>query len=136
MHFLFPMMLFGALGIGVPIVIHLFNRFRFKEVAWGAMDLLRKAVIIRKRKIRIEDLIDRHGLDELCKSFHALFGIPVRVYSHDGALLADATGEQELCAYVNTTLEGRKACSSIVGTVRARDPGDAGGRKRDDAEKW
>ncbi|MGH7296399.1 MAG: hypothetical protein ACRELB_15785, partial [Polyangiaceae bacterium] len=55
--------------------------------------------ILLDSRVRIEDLIDRHGLDELCRSFHALFGIPVRVYSHEGALLADAAGEQELCAY-------------------------------------
>jgi signal transduction histidine kinase len=77
-------------------------------------------------RIRIEDLIDRDGLDELCRSFHALFGIPVRIYSSDGALLADAAGEQELCAYVNTTPDGRKACASVVGAVRAHEPGEAG----------
>jgi two-component system sensor histidine kinase BarA len=77
-------------------------------------------------RIRIEDLIDREGLDELCRSFHALFGIPVRIYSSDGALLADAAGEQELCAYVNTTPGGRKACSAVVGAVRAQEPGEGG----------
>jgi signal transduction histidine kinase len=77
-------------------------------------------------RIRLEDLVDREGLDELCKSFVALFGIPVRIYSSDGALLADAAGEQEVCAYVNTTPEGRKACAAIVGGVKARDPGEVG----------
>jgi two-component system, NarL family, sensor histidine kinase BarA len=77
-------------------------------------------------RIRLEDMVDREGLDELCKSFVALFGIPVRIYSSDGALLADAAGEQELCAYVNGTSGGRKACSSTVAAVKGRDPGDAG----------
>jgi two-component system, NarL family, sensor histidine kinase BarA len=76
-------------------------------------------------RIRLEDLVDREGLDELCKSFLALFGIPVRIYSREGALLADATGEQPLCAYVNTTPQGRGACASTVGAVKVRDPGDA-----------
>ena len=57
MHFLFPGMLIGGLAISAPILIHLFNRFRYKQVEWGAMELLRKAVIVRKRKIRIEDLL-------------------------------------------------------------------------------
>ena len=57
-------------------------------------------------RLRLEDLVDRDGLDELCKSFFALFGIPVRIYSSEGALLADAAGEQELCAYVNTHARG------------------------------
>jgi signal transduction histidine kinase len=77
-------------------------------------------------RIRLEDLVDREGLDELCKSFLALFGIPVRIYSSEGALLADAAGEQELCAYVNTTPLGRNACATTVGAVKLREPGDAG----------
>jgi two-component system sensor histidine kinase BarA len=77
-------------------------------------------------RVRIEDLVDREGLDELCKSFQTLFGISVRVYSADGALLADAGSEQELCAFVNTTGEGRKACAAVVGAVRAREPGETG----------
>ncbi len=77
-------------------------------------------------RIRIEDLIDRAGLDELCKSFVALFGIPVRIYSTEGVLLADTPGEQELCAYLNGFPEGRRACASTVGGVRAQDPGETG----------
>jgi two-component system, NarL family, sensor histidine kinase BarA len=77
-------------------------------------------------RIRLEDLVDREGLDELCKSFLALFGIPVRIYSSDGALLADAAGEQELCGYVNTTPSGRNACAATVGAVKVREPGEAG----------
>jgi signal transduction histidine kinase len=75
-------------------------------------------------RLRIEDLVDRGGLDELCRSFQTLFGIPVRIYSTDGALLADAASEQELCAYVNGTTGGRKACAAVVAAVRARDPID------------
>ena len=75
-------------------------------------------------RVRLEDLVDRDGLDELCKSFVVLFGIPVRVYSSAGALLADAGSQQELCAYVNATRDGRRACASTVAAVRARDPGE------------
>lgn len=76
--------------------------------------------------LRLEDLVDREALDELCKSFHALFGIAVRIYSADGLLLADASTEQEVCAYVNTAVEGRKACGSTVSAVKQHDPGDDG----------
>jgi hypothetical protein len=57
MSFLYPAMLVGALGISVPIVIHLLNRYRFKVVDWGAMELLRRAVTMRARKVRLEDLL-------------------------------------------------------------------------------
>ena len=77
-------------------------------------------------RIHLEDMVDRDGLDELCRSFAALFGIPVRIYSNDGALVADTAGEHELCVYVNTTPEGRRTCASTVGAVRARDAGPSG----------
>jgi two-component system, NarL family, sensor histidine kinase BarA len=94
-------------------------------VTTSAPDVLLDDVLLDGR-VRVEDLVDRQGLDELCRSFHVLFGIPVRIYSSDGALLADAAAEQELCAYVNTTTEGRKACASVVGAVRGREPGESG----------
>ncbi|MGH7435574.1 MAG: ATP-binding protein [Polyangiaceae bacterium] len=82
--------------------------------------------LVMDGRIRLEDLVDRDGLDELCRTFLALFGIPVRIYSTDGALLADANAEQDLCAYVNTLDDGRRACAGTVGGVRSRLPGDSG----------
>jgi two-component system sensor histidine kinase BarA len=76
--------------------------------------------------LRLEDLVDREAMDELCKSFLALFGIAVRVYSSEGMMLADASAEQDVCAYVNTTVDGRKACGTTVSAVKLRDPGDEG----------
>ncbi|MGA3123199.1 MAG: ATP-binding protein [Polyangiaceae bacterium] len=77
-------------------------------------------------RVRLEDIIDRDGLGELCKSFVTLFGIPVRIYSSAGSLLADAPVEGELCAYVNTTAAGRQACAATVGGAKSRDPGESG----------
>ena len=57
MGFLNQVMLWGTLGIGVPILIHLLNRFRHKEIEWGAMELLRRATVVRSRRIQFEDLI-------------------------------------------------------------------------------
>jgi two-component system sensor histidine kinase BarA len=77
-------------------------------------------------RVHVEDMVDREGLEELCRSFQTLFGIPIRIYSTEGALVADAVAEQELCAYVNTTPDGRKACESLVSTVKAREAGETG----------
>jgi signal transduction histidine kinase len=77
-------------------------------------------------KLRLEDLVKREALTELCTSFHALFGIPVRIYSADGALLSDVYVEQEVCAYVNTLLKGRAACSATVTAVKSTEPGPSG----------
>jgi signal transduction histidine kinase len=72
-------------------------------------------------RMRLEELIDRAGLEELCRSFFALFGIPVRVYSSEQLLLADASKEHEVCAYVNTLGQGRLACGATVSAVRANE---------------
>jgi two-component system, NarL family, sensor histidine kinase BarA len=77
-------------------------------------------------KLRLEDLVKREALTELCSSFYELFGIPVRIYSAEGALLSDVYVEQEACAYINTLLKGRAACASTVSAVKALDPGGSG----------
>ena len=55
--FLYRPMLWGLLGVSVPIVIHLLNRFRHREIDWGAMALLRKALVVRSRQVRLEDIL-------------------------------------------------------------------------------
>ena len=77
-------------------------------------------------KLRLDDLIDREALLELCKSFFALFAIPVRVYSSEGTLLAEVSGPQEICAYDNTVASGRAACGKTVSAAKSIDPGTAG----------
>jgi hypothetical protein len=57
MGFLNPWLLLGLAGIAVPIIIHLLNRFRHRRIDWAAMELLRRALVIRSRRIRIEDLL-------------------------------------------------------------------------------
>jgi len=76
--------------------------------------------------LRLEDLVDRQALVELCDSFFTLFGIPVRVLSKDGTLLADSAREHELCGYINTFASGRAACGATVGAVKIADPDDTG----------
>lgn len=78
------------------------------------------------KALRLEELVDRAALGELCQSFRALFGISVRVLSDSGMLLADTGGEQELCAHLGTFPEGRRRCSDTVQKARSREPGDSG----------
>ena len=63
---------------------------------------------------RLEDVVDRRALAEVCRSFFELFSISVRVFSREGSLLADAHEEQDICRYVNTLGDGRRACSRIA----------------------
>ena len=71
---------------------------------------------------RLEDVVDRRALSEVCHTFFELFSLPVRVFSRDGTLLADAHEMQHICRYVNTFPRGRNACSALVGAVKELDP--------------
>lgn len=57
MSFLSPWLLFGALGVAVPILVHLLSRYRHRRLEWAAMELLRRAVHVKTRRIRLEDLL-------------------------------------------------------------------------------
>ena len=47
----------AALGVAVPVLIHLWSRNQKFETPWAAMELLKKAMIARSRKIQVEDYI-------------------------------------------------------------------------------
>jgi signal transduction histidine kinase len=77
-------------------------------------------------RVRLDELVDRQALTELCKTFTSLFGIGARVYTSDGDLLADASLAHDVCAYVNGGPSGRRACAATVSGAKAADPGEAG----------
>lgn len=73
---------------------------------------------------RLEDIVDRGALAEVCRTFFELFSLPIRVFSRDGTLLADVHEPRAICTYVNALSEGRPACSALVGEVKGIDPQD------------
>lgn len=59
MNALNPLPLWGglaALGIAVPILVHLLNKARPRKLPWAAMELLQRTSQQRSRKIKLEDL--------------------------------------------------------------------------------
>lgn len=76
--------------------------------------------------LRLEDLVDRDALTEVCKSFFTLFGIPVRIYAQDGQMIADAVQDQGICMYLQSLRDGRAACGATVAAVKGGDPGTSG----------
>ena len=76
--------------------------------------------------IRLDEVIDRDALSEMCRSMQALFGIGVRVYASDGALLANVASELDICGLVNESSQGRGACGATVSAAKSVDPGDDG----------
>jgi signal transduction histidine kinase len=73
---------------------------------------------------RLEDVVDREALTEVCRSFYGLFGLSIRVLSREGTLLADVHEERDICRYVNTLTAGRHACTATVSAVKDIDPID------------
>lgn len=57
MLFLNTALLLGAIGIAIPIVIHLLNRRSSRIVDWGAMNFLLESLAIRNRRIRLEEAL-------------------------------------------------------------------------------
>ena len=57
MSFLHPLVLFAALGIGLPIVAHLLSRYKVKRTDWAAMQFLNRSVRVRSRQIRLRDIL-------------------------------------------------------------------------------
>jgi len=49
-----PLLLYGLAAASIPIVIHLLNRRKFREVPWAAMRFLLAAIRKNRRRIRIE----------------------------------------------------------------------------------
>src|SRR5690606_19951201 len=57
MLFLNTILLLGALGIAIPIVIHLLNRRSSRFVDWGAVNFLLEALAIRNRRIQLAEAL-------------------------------------------------------------------------------
>ena len=57
MSFVNPWLLFAALGVALPVLAHLLNRYRFKETNWAAMQFLNRTVRVRSRQIRLQDIL-------------------------------------------------------------------------------
>lgn len=57
MSFLNPLLLLGALGIGLPILAHLLNRYEVKQTDWAAMRFLNRSVRVRSRQLRPRDIL-------------------------------------------------------------------------------
>ena len=72
--------------------------------------------------VRLEDVLSRDSVTSVCKSFFALFGLPIRVISHEGDLLADVHRDRPLCNYLNTLSQGERECAKTVGVVRDLEP--------------
>lgn len=71
---------------------------------------------------RLDEVVDREALRDVCRSFFELFNISVRVFSSDGTLLADAHEESPIHAYLRTTRGGQRALRESQDAVIRANP--------------
>ncbi|MEO8497197.1 MAG: BatA domain-containing protein, partial [Planctomycetota bacterium] len=57
MNFLNQPLAWGALAFAIPLILHILNRSRFREIQWGAMHLLESVVKVNHKRFRFEQLI-------------------------------------------------------------------------------
>lgn len=76
--------------------------------------------------LTLEELVDRSALNEMAKSFHELFGIPLRIFSDTGVLLADASDRPAVYEYLNGFRKARSALQEIFSAVKRVDTGEHG----------
>ena len=57
MTFLNPLLLLAGLGVALPILAHLLNRYRVQHTPWAAMPVLNRSVRVRSRQLRLRDLL-------------------------------------------------------------------------------
>jgi len=57
MPFANPLMLIGLLAVSIPILIHLLNRRKARDIHWGAMQFLLGSVVSRNRRMLLEEAL-------------------------------------------------------------------------------
>jgi hypothetical protein len=57
MSFLHPLILLAGLGVSLPILAHLFSRYKVQRTDWAAMQFLNRRVRVRSRQLRLQDIL-------------------------------------------------------------------------------
>jgi signal transduction histidine kinase len=73
--------------------------------------------------VAISRMVDQTALFEICRVFHELLEIPVRIFDIDGNLLAEDAREHPVCELMRETARGRAACDTHRLSVKNRPPG-------------
>ena len=77
--------------------------------------------------LSLEELVERSALSEMAKSFHQLFGVPLRIFSDAGVLLADVSAQPAIYEYLAENHRRAKAAlQEVVAGVKRVDPGPKG----------
>ena len=72
--------------------------------------------------LALEELVDRAALGEMATSFHELFGVPLRIFSEAGVLLADVSSQPAIYEYLaENHRRAKHALQEVVTAVKRVD---------------
>jgi hypothetical protein len=126
-----PLLLYGLAAASIPIVIHLLNRRKFREVPWAAMQFLLAAIRKNRRRIRIEQwlllairtLILLFLASAMAKPFLEAFGAVIVGHRTHRVLVLDASLSMGYQSGDSTRFDQAKALASQL--VKDSRQGDA-----------
>ena len=96
-----PLAIAGVAAAAAPIVIHLFNKARYREIDWGAMDFLLEAASRSRSLLRFRDL----WLLVLRTAAVVLFGLAVaRPFLRLGAGAGSAGGPVHAIVVIDNSM--------------------------------
>jgi len=75
----------------------------------------------------LKDLLEPEVFSEVLGSFQRMYGIPLRLFDTEGALMLDAPAANSVCEYLNTFDKTRSRCTVTRSKVKASIPGSTGG---------
>ena len=81
----------AALGVSIPVLVHLLNKSRPKKIPWAAMELLHRTSQQRARNIKLEDLFIM--LLRCVALLLAAFAMMRVVFTNDGTFFSGAPRE-------------------------------------------
>ncbi len=124
-------LLYALAAAGVPVLIHLLNRRRFKEVSWAAMQFLLAAVRRNRRRVRIEQwlllairtLVVLLVVMALAKPFLETFGAVIAGLRTHRVLVLDNSLSMGYTSGELSRFEQAKAVAAQL--VKESRPGDA-----------
>ena len=124
-------LLYGLVATGIPIVIHLLNRRKHREVPWAAMRFLLAAIRKNRRRIRIEQwlllavrtLLVLLVVSAVAKPFLESFGAVLAGRRTQRVLVLDGSLSMGYTSGESSRFDQAKAIASQV--VKDSRPGDA-----------
>lgn len=105
MEFLAPLMLLGALGIGIPIAMHLIGRRRAKQVKFAAIDFLLGSDRKLARRLRLRELLLLLARVLVCLAVPLVLAKPYTSCEHKGPRVE--SGPQAAVIVIDDSLAGR-----------------------------